>query len=57
VAKQNFLCINTTFSWFIHQLWGILAVSIAGLLWIVCNKHGCAGAFVITWVIFLQVYP
>jgi hypothetical protein len=28
------LCINTTFSWFICWSWGILAVSIAWLLWI-----------------------
>jgi hypothetical protein len=29
------LCTNITFSWSIHQLWGILAASITWLWWIV----------------------
>jgi hypothetical protein len=51
------LCINTTFSWSIHLSWGILVISITWLLWIALKIHGCSGAFGITCVTFIQVYP
>jgi hypothetical protein len=49
------LCRSTTFSWSIHQYWGILVVSITWLLWIVLQKT--CGASGVTCVAFFWVYP